>query len=140
MDETLIRVLYGKPVPTILDTDIGTTYDNHLALIYILSCPSRFKSKTDCLFHNKYDRTRTDRSENIEFFQRFDIPMSLGRASEDTYGIFQYRWSKDYSLEKFQLFALAGSLHFGYNHSSMPSKEYNIEHDISSAQTMFASS
>ncbi|CAF4805928.1 unnamed protein product [Rotaria socialis] len=102
MDETLIRVLYGKPVPTILDTDIGTTYDNHLALIYILSCPSRFKSKTDCLFHNKYDRTRTDRSENIEFFQRFDIPMSLGRASEDTYGIFQYRWSKDYSLEKCQ--------------------------------------
>ncbi|CAF3457829.1 unnamed protein product [Rotaria sp. Silwood1] len=180
-------------VPTILDTDIGTAYDDHLALIYILSLPNRFDLKLIvCSTTNTTARAQIV-AKTLRFFKRFDIPIGLGRASQDTYGIFQYRWAQDYSLEQFQndggivfrdgeqvlademrkasmmnrpyhyihigpatslgnvlekypllstnirLFAMAGSLYYGYENSTTPSKEYNIEYDIRSAQTMFAS-
>ncbi|CAF4642600.1 unnamed protein product [Rotaria sp. Silwood1] len=186
-------VIHGMSVPTILDTDIGTAYDDHLALIYILSLPNRFDLKLIvCSTTNTTARAQIV-AKTLRFFKRFDIPIGLGRASQDTYGIFQYRWAQDYSLEQFQndggivfrdgeqvlademrkasmmnrpyhyihigpatslgnvlekypllstnirLFAMAGSLYYGYENSTTPSKEYNIEYDIRSAQTMFAS-
>ncbi|CAF0764121.1 unnamed protein product [Rotaria sordida] len=188
----LLVAIHGTPVPTILDTDIGTAYDDHLALVYILSCPNRFDLKLIvCSTTNTTARAQIV-AKTLSFFKRFDIPIGVGRTSQDTYGIFQYRWAKDYSLEQFQsdggtvffngeqalademkkastnqlyyyihigpatslanvlekyqslsmnirLFAMAGSLYYGYENSATPSKEYNIEHDIRSAQTMFAS-
>ena len=38
---SIIRI-HTKPVPTILDTDIGTDYDDQMALTYILAKPSIF--------------------------------------------------------------------------------------------------
>ncbi|CAF2894151.1 unnamed protein product [Rotaria sp. Silwood2] len=184
--------IYGIPVPTILDTDIGTAYDDHLALVYILSLPTRFDLKLIvCSTTNTTARAQIV-AKTLSFFKRFDIPIGLGRVSQDTYGIFEYRWAKDYSLEQFQndggtvfvdgeqalademkksstnqlyhyihigpatslanvlekypslsvnnrLFAMAGSVYYGYESSTTPSKEYNIEYDIQSAQIMFTS-
>ena len=189
---SLLMPISGTSVPTILDTDIGTAYDDQLALTYILSRPDRYDLKLIvCSTTNTTARAQIV-AKTLNFYKRFDIPIGIGRASRDTYGIFQYQWAEDYSLDMFQkdggtvffdaeqalaeemkkatkkqlyhyiqigpatslsnvlkkypslstnirLFAMAGSLYFGYGNSRTPSKEYNVEFDILSAKTMFSS-
>ncbi|CAF2388642.1 unnamed protein product [Rotaria sp. Silwood2] len=89
-------------MPTILDTDIGTAYDDHLALTYILSRPDRFDLKlTVCSTTNTTARAQIV-AKILSSFKRFDVPTSIGRAPQDAYAIFEYERTGDYSLEKVQ--------------------------------------
>jgi len=181
------------PAPIILDTDIGTAYDDQLALTYILSRPDLFDLKLIiCTTSNTTARGQIV-AKTLSLFKRFDIPIAIGRYFDDGNHVYQYRWAQDYTLEKFQqdggviflngeqalfdemkkassdniyhyiqigpatslgnvlerepslsmhmrLFVMAGSLYNGYENSSTPSKEYNVEYDIPSATRMFSSS
>ena len=183
---------HGIPVPTILDTDIGTAYDDQLALTYMLSRQDLFNLKLIvCSTSNTSARAQIV-AKTLSIFKRFDIPIAIGRYINDGNHVYEYRWAEDYSLEKFKhdggvifldgeqalfdemkkassdniyhyiqigpaislgnvlkkqpslsmymrLFAMAGSVHNGYENSSTPSKEYNIEYNIQSAQVMFSS-
>lgn len=182
----------GTPVPTILDTDIGTAYDDQLALIYMLSRQDLFDLKlVVCSTSNTTARAQIV-AKTLSIFQRFDIPIAIGRYKNDGNHVYGYRWAEDYLLEQFQaagglifldgeqalfdemkkaspdniyhyiqiapatslgsvlrrqpslsmnmkLFAMAGSIRRGYESSNTTSKEYNVEYDVQSAQTMFSS-
>jgi inosine-uridine nucleoside N-ribohydrolase len=189
---SLPTTIYGSPVSTILDTDIGTAYDDQLALTYILSREDLFHLKLIiCSTSNTTARAQIV-AKTLSIFKRFDIPIAIGRNTTDENNIFEYEWARDYSLEKFQndggtifldgeqslidemnkasanniyhyiqigpatslgpvlqkqpslslyirLFAMAGSLYRGYGNSDTPSREYNVEVNIQSAQIMFSS-
>ncbi|CAF4902937.1 unnamed protein product [Rotaria sp. Silwood1] len=184
--------IHGIPVSTILDTDIGTAYDDQVALTYMLSRQDLFDLKLIiCSTSNTTARAQIV-AKTLSIFKRFDIPIAIGRYINDSNHVYEYRWAEDYSLEKFnndggvilldgeqalfnemkkasaeniyhyiqigpatslghvlqkqpslslyiRVFAMAGSLYNGYENSSTPSKEYNVEYDIQSAQTMFSS-
>lgn len=96
--------IHGTPVSTILDTDIGTAYDDQLALTYILSRQDLFDLKLIiCSTSNTTARAQIV-AKTLSIFQRFDIPIAIGRYINDTNNaIYEYRWAEDYSLEKFRI-------------------------------------
>ena len=93
----------GKAVPTILETDIGSAYDDHLALTYILSRRDLFDLKLIvCSTSNTSARAQIV-AKILYTFQRFDIPIAIGGLINDSNQvIYGYRWAEDYPLEKFR--------------------------------------
>lgn len=90
------------PVPTILDTDIGTAYDDQVALTYILSRRDLFHLKLIvCSTSNTTVRALIV-AKTLRIFKRFDIPIALGPDTKDNGSIYQSTWTQDYSLEMFQ--------------------------------------
>ena len=97
----LINQIHTKPVPTILDTDIGSDYDDQLALTYILANPTIFDLKlVICSTHNTTARSQIA-AKTLSIFGRFDIPIAIGQntGSRD---ILEYQWAEDYTLDQFQ--------------------------------------
>jgi inosine-uridine nucleoside N-ribohydrolase len=94
--------IYGISIPTILDTDIGTAYDDHLALTYILSRQDLFRLKLIiCSTSNTTIRAQIV-AKTLSIFKRFDIPIAIGQNTNDEGNIIEYEWAKDYSLRNFE--------------------------------------
>ena len=92
----------GVAVPAIVETDIGSAYDDQLALTYILSRRDIFDLKLIvCSTSNTTARAQIV-AKILKIFQRFDISIAIGRYINDSNQvIYGYRWAEDYSLEKF---------------------------------------
>lgn len=90
-----------KPIPTILDTDIGTDYDDQLALSFILSVPTIFDLKlVICSTYNTTARAQIV-AKTLATYARFDVPIGIGRNT----GIdsqYEYEWAENYTLAQFQ--------------------------------------
>ncbi|CAF2230155.1 unnamed protein product [Rotaria magnacalcarata] len=96
-----INRIHSKPIPTILDTDIGTDYDDQLALTYILANPSIFDLKlVVCSTYNTTARAQIV-AKTLAIFARFDVPIAIGQNTGTT-SIFEYEWAQNYTLDQFQ--------------------------------------
>jgi len=97
---SIIRI-HTKPVPTILDTDIGSDYDDQMALTYILSNPTIFDLKlVVCSTRNTTARGQIA-AKTLAIFGRFDVPVGIGQITGSGY-IPEYEWAQNYTLEQFQ--------------------------------------
>jgi inosine-uridine nucleoside N-ribohydrolase len=97
---SIIRIS-TKPVPTILDTDIGTDYDDQMALTYILANPTVFDLKlVVCSTFNTTARGQIA-AKTLAIFGRFDVPIAIGQntGSRD---IYEFEWAQNYTLDQFQ--------------------------------------
>ena len=75
----LIKRISTKPTQTILDTDIGTDYDDQIPLTYILANPSIFDLKlVVCSTFNTTARAQIA-AKTLAIFGRFDIPIGVGQ-------------------------------------------------------------
>ena len=91
----------AQPVPTILDTDIGTDYDDQLALTYILANPTIFDLKlVVCSTFNTSARAQIV-AKTLSIFNRFDVPIAVGQNTGHQ-GMAEYQWAQDYTLDQFQ--------------------------------------
>ena len=89
-----------QPVPTILDTDIGTDYDDQMALTYILANPFIFDLKlVVCSTYNTTARAQIV-AKTLAMFGRFDIPIGIGQNT-GTNSMFEYEWAQNYTLDQF---------------------------------------
>jgi inosine-uridine nucleoside N-ribohydrolase len=96
-----INRIDAKPVPTILDTDIGGDYDDQLALTYILANPTIFDLKlVVCSTFNTTARGQVA-AKTLAIFGRFDVPIALGQNA-GTQGMPEYEWAQNYTLDQFQ--------------------------------------
>ncbi len=97
---SIIRI-HTKPVPTILDTDIGSDYDDQMALTYILANPSIFDLKlVVCSTRNTTARGQIA-AKTLAIFGRFDVPVAIGQITGSGY-INEYEWAQNYTLDQFQ--------------------------------------
>jgi len=97
---SIIRI-HTKPVPTILDTDIGTDYDDQMALTYILSNPTIFDLKlVVCSTFNTTARAQVA-AKTLAIFGRFDIAVAIGKNTGYE-GMPEYEWAQNYTLDQFQ--------------------------------------
>ena len=91
----------AQPVPTILDTDIGTDYDDQLALTYILANPTIFDLKlVVCSTFNTSARGQIV-AKTLSIFGRFDVPIAIGQNT-GVKDMPEYQWAQDYTLDQFQ--------------------------------------
>ncbi|CAF4099552.1 unnamed protein product, partial [Adineta steineri] len=85
--------IYTIPIPTILDTDIGSDYDDQMALTYILANPTIFDLKLIvCSTFNTTARAQIT-AKTLAIFGRFDIPIAIGQNT-GTRDIFEYEWAQ----------------------------------------------
>jgi len=97
----LIIRSHTKPVPTILDTDIGTDYDDQMALTFILSNPTIFDLKlVVCSTFNTSARAQVA-AKTLAIFGRFDVPVGVGKNT-GVEGMPEYEWAQNYTLDQFQ--------------------------------------
>lgn len=90
-----------KPISTILDTDIGTDYDDQMALTYILANPQLFDLKlVVCSTFNTTARAQIV-AKTLAMFNRFDVPIGIGQNT-GTNSIFEYAWAENYTLTQFE--------------------------------------
>ncbi|CAF1061202.1 unnamed protein product [Didymodactylos carnosus] len=92
-------------IPTIIETDIGSDYDDQFALIYLLSRPDLFDLKLVVV--STYNTTARGQivAKTLAAFNRYDVTLALGRYTENNWpenNIWEYEWAKDYTLEEFQ--------------------------------------
>ncbi|CAF0735747.1 unnamed protein product [Adineta steineri] len=98
---TLFLPILTSPIPTILDTDIGTDYDDQMALSYILSNPAVFDLKlVVCSTFNTLARAQIV-AKTLAIYGRYDIPIAIGQNTGIN-NIWEYEWAEDYTLEQFQ--------------------------------------
>jgi inosine-uridine nucleoside N-ribohydrolase len=97
----LIIQIHTKPVPTILDTDIGTDYDDQVALTYILANPTIFDLKlVVCSTFNTTARGQIA-AKSLAIFGRFDVPVAIGQNTGVS-SMAEYEWAQNYTLDQFQ--------------------------------------
>jgi inosine-uridine nucleoside N-ribohydrolase len=97
---SIIRI-HTKPVPTILDTDLGSDYDDQMALTYILANPSIFDLKlVVCSTFNTTARAQIA-AKTLSIFGRFDVPVAIGKITGSG-NIYEYEWAQNYTLDQFQ--------------------------------------
>jgi purine nucleosidase len=97
---SIIRI-HTKPVPTILDTDIGSDYDDQMALTFILANPTIFDLKlVVCSTYNTTARSQIA-AKTLAIFGRFDVPIAIGQITGSG-GIAEYEWAQNYTLDQFQ--------------------------------------
>jgi len=97
----MLSRIYSAPTPTILDTDIGTDYDDQVALTYILANPSIFDLKlVVCSTFNTTARAQIA-AKTLAIFKRFDVPVAIGRNT-GAESVNEFQWAEDYSLDQFQ--------------------------------------
>ncbi|CAF5018101.1 unnamed protein product [Rotaria sp. Silwood1] len=96
-----INRIHTKPIPTILDTDIGTDYDDQMALTYILANPSIFDLKlVVCSTYNTTARGQIV-AKTLAIYGRFNVPIAIGQNT-GVKDIFEYEWAQNYTLDQFQ--------------------------------------
>ncbi|CAF1412721.1 unnamed protein product [Adineta ricciae] len=97
----LAKTLISSPVPTILDTDIGTDYDDQMALSFILSNPDGFDLKlVVCSTFNTTARAQIV-AKTLAIYGRYNVPIAIGRnTGVSTMG--EYEWAQNYTLEQFK--------------------------------------
>jgi len=86
-----------RPVPVILDTDIGSDIDDTWALCMLLGSPEVDLKLVVTAFRNTPDKTRLV-AKVLERCGRTDIPIGTGVKTEDG-KLNQDTWIKDYTLE-----------------------------------------
>jgi len=97
-----VLCVFTSSVPTILDTDIGTAFDDQLALTFMLARPDLFDIKLIiCSTSNTTARAQIV-AKTLSIFKRFDIPIGIGQYKDDDNHVYEYRWSEDYSLDQFK--------------------------------------
>ncbi len=90
-----------KPVPTILDTDIGSDYDDQMALTYILANPTIFDLKlVVCSTYNTTARGQIV-AKTLSIFDRFDVPIAIGQNTGSS-DMGEYEWAQNYTLDQFE--------------------------------------
>jgi len=93
--------IHTKPIPTILDTDIGSDYDDQMALTYILANPLIFDLKLIvCSTYNTTARSQIA-AKTLAVFGRFDVAIAIGQNT-GTNNIFEYEWAQNYTLDQFE--------------------------------------
>ncbi len=97
----LIIEINAYGTPTILDTDIGTDYDDQMALTYILSNPTIFDLKlVVCSTYNTTARAQIV-AKTLSIFGRFNVPIAIGRNT-GTQNMPEYEWAQNYTLDLFE--------------------------------------
>ncbi|CAF0884348.1 unnamed protein product [Rotaria sordida] len=96
-----INQIYTKPILTILDTDIGSDYDDQMALTYILANPSIFDLKL--IICSTYNTTARGQivAKTLAIFDRFNVPIAIGQNT-GTDNMLEYEWAQNYTLNQFQ--------------------------------------
>ncbi|CAF1689374.1 unnamed protein product, partial [Adineta ricciae] len=90
-----------NPVPTILDTDIGTDYDDQMALSFILSNPDGFDLKlVVCSTFNTTARAQIV-AKTLAIYGRYNVPIAIGRNTGIS-SMGEYEWAQNYTLEQFK--------------------------------------
>ena len=90
-----------KPIPVVLDTDIGTDIDDTWALAYLLNCPELdlkmvLTSSGDTEYRAKVA------AKFLEVAGRSDIPVAIGSGAGPGSGSsFQEPWVADYDLDAY---------------------------------------
>jgi hypothetical protein len=101
------------PAPTILDTDIGTDFDDTFALVYILSRPDLFDLKLVQLSSFNTTKRAQVCAQILAALGRFDVPIGIGRYTGEQ-AMPQYAFASDYSLDDFV--AAGGTISVGTDH------------------------
>ncbi|UJR20102.1 hypothetical protein I4U23_023236 [Adineta vaga] len=97
----IVTISSSSPVPTILDTDIGTDYDDQMALSFILSNPEGFDLKlVICSTYNTTARAQIV-AKTLAIYGRYDVPVAIGRNT-GVKSIWEYQWAQNYTLDQFQ--------------------------------------
>ncbi len=92
--------IHTKPIPTILDTDIGSDYDDQMALTYILANPTIFDLKLVVVSTGNTTQRGQIAAKTLSIFGRFDVPVALGLTKRG--GMAEYPWAQYYTLDQFQ--------------------------------------
>ena len=90
----------SKPVPTIIDTDIGSDYDDQMALTYVLANPTIFDLKLVVVSTGNTTQRGQIAAKTLSIFGRFDVPVALGLTRAG--GMPEYQWAQNYTLDQFQ--------------------------------------
>ncbi len=96
----LIIQMHSKPVPTIVDTDIGSDYDDQMALTYILANPTIFDLKLVVVSTGNTTQRGQIAAKTLSIFGRFDVPVALGLTKSSWMS--EYPWAENYTLDQFQ--------------------------------------
>jgi purine nucleosidase len=96
----LIIQMHSKPVPTIVDTDIGSDYDDQLALTFILANPTIFDLKLVVVSTGNTTQRGQIAAKTLSIFGRFDVPVALGLTKSSWMS--EYPWAENYTLDQFQ--------------------------------------
>ncbi len=88
-----------KPVPVILDTDIGSDIDDTWALSLLLACPELDLKLVVTDSHNTVGRAKIV-AKFLESVGRADIPVGIGIQFDDNAGP-QAQWAADYDLKSY---------------------------------------
>lgn len=91
---------HTKSVPTILDTDIGSDYDDQMALTYILSNPDIFDLKLVVVSTSNTTQRGQIAAKTLSIFGRFDVPIALGLTKPGW--MCEYPWAANYTLDQFE--------------------------------------
>ncbi|MBE3097198.1 MAG: nucleoside hydrolase [Planctomycetes bacterium] len=89
----------ARPVPAILDTDIGDDIDDTWALAFLLRCPELDLRLVVADYGNTRYRAKII-AKVLERAGRTDVPVGLGLKPEDKGGR-QAAWVKDYDLARY---------------------------------------
>ena len=100
----------AKPIRVILDTDIGSDFDDSFALALILSRPDVYDVKlVQCSTYNTTIRAQIA-AKMLTDMMRLDVPIGVGRYTGE-YVYPQYSIAKNYTLEDFA--AAGGNYSYG---------------------------
>jgi inosine-uridine nucleoside N-ribohydrolase len=90
----------SKPLPVILDTDIGDDIDDSWALAMLLKCP-QFDVKLITTTAGKAEFRAKLIAKMLAVAGRTDIPVGLGAGGRDGTGVME-DWVKDYNLSDYR--------------------------------------
>jgi purine nucleosidase len=125
----LIIGIHSKPVPTIIDTDIGSDYDDQMALTYVLANPTIFDLKLVIVSTGNTTQRGQIAAKTLSIFGRFDVPVALGLTKPS--GMPEYQWAENYSLDQFQkdggkVYANGEEALFNEMQKANPDNIYNV--------------
>ncbi|RME69885.1 MAG: nucleoside hydrolase [Verrucomicrobia bacterium] len=96
---SLAAVAAARPIPVVLDTDIGTDIDDTWALAYLLRCPELDLRMVLTDTGDTIYRARVA-ARFLEVAGRTDVPVGIGLRGEGG-GKFQAPWVRDYALDRY---------------------------------------
>eukprot|EP01116_Phalansterium_solitarium_P015518 TRINITY_DN3434_c0_g1_i1.p1 TRINITY_DN3434_c0_g1~~TRINITY_DN3434_c0_g1_i1.p1 ORF type:complete len:351 (-),score=91.99 TRINITY_DN3434_c0_g1_i1:10-1062(-) len=98
------------PVPVILDTDIGTDFDDMMALTYMLSRPDLFDVRLVIVSTFNTTKRAQVAAKVLSTLGRYDVPLAVGEYTGEQ-PVPQYPWAADFDLKQFV--AKGGQLSYG---------------------------
>jgi inosine-uridine nucleoside N-ribohydrolase len=97
----VVTTSYAAPARVVLDTDIGTYFDDFWALMYIISRPDIFDLRlVQVSTYNTPHRAQIV-AKVLDLVNRMDIPIGIGYANGEN-PMPEYPWAQDYSLDTFK--------------------------------------